>query len=445
MDRILIPKRSLYMFGVWLILGVLIGFAALWSFTTLTKTAQAKPDASKFDPDVHPVLEVSHRPVVILRSDETAHLEFLFACGYFNGPGSCHPTATLFTAWGDGPFNSTVLDYTDLATIDMPATDSNGKPLRYYVELQDPQAGTNARYPTVGFIEPTVVSSFVKVNTPAPEQVTPEVVLQLPWGKGDGQVGRAIGSEGPSFGPDAIDIGPNGTIAILDEVNNRVILADPKHGKMSNFPATLSGVGDVAIAATGQIFVLNSAIEPDSSVNTNITHLYRFGPNGKLQAKVPIFAELPSMIMGTRSVFDGEDNRTVTPMDDQGHARSREEQRASRAKPELRIDLADATHARLADEAGGRVFEVSADADLGLIPLFERAAGDYVVVFQVSDGFRVLRFDHAGTVLRNVSVAATGVEGANPGGQVAVGPDGSVYILTSTPTGIEILRVEGLP
>ncbi len=63
---------------------------------SVTSTATTHASGEQFDPDINPVLGVSHRPVVILRSDEAAHLEFLFACGDYSGPGSCHPTATLY-------------------------------------------------------------------------------------------------------------------------------------------------------------------------------------------------------------------------------------------------------------------------------------------------------------------------------------------------------------
>lgn len=443
-SHIRIPRRSLYSFGGWLILGALIGFVLLRLFTPeTTQYASAQPNLSHFDPDVHPALDVSHTPPVILRSDETAHLEFLFGCPYLTDPAvqRCRPEATLYTAWGDGSFQATALGNSGEAALDLPASDSSGGALRYYIEAQDTPAGVAIRYPIEGFIEPTVVLAFIPVNVPAATAVSGEAMLHLPWGTGEGQVGLLPASEAATVGPDAIEVGPDGRIAILDQVNRRVVLADPKTGAITSFAAPLGGTGDVGIDAAGQIVVLDTAGVPDPSSGVWIPQLYRFTPNGNLVAQTPIYAQLPGELVGTREVIDHSDARSVVPFNAQGNARSRADQRASRGRPTLRVQFVDARRARLEDTARGLVFEVSSETDLGAIALFRRVQKGYLAVFDAPETLRIVWFDRDGTVIRNVSIPGQEADWVNPYGQASVGQDGTVYILMGTAEGIDILRV----
>jgi len=62
----------------------------------------------------------------------------------------------------------------------------------------------------------------------APE-LTPSVgtmLTSLAWGTGDGRVGLAKPPEGLARGPEALAVAPDGRIALLDSVNQRVLLMD---------------------------------------------------------------------------------------------------------------------------------------------------------------------------------------------------------------------------
>ncbi|MBN1631152.1 MAG: hypothetical protein JW990_15435 [Thermoleophilia bacterium] len=52
------------------------------------------------------------------------------------------------------------------------------------------------------------------------------LLVTLPWGSGEGQVGLVRPAEGLTSGPEALAVAPDGRIAVLDSVNHRVLLLD---------------------------------------------------------------------------------------------------------------------------------------------------------------------------------------------------------------------------
>ena len=54
------------------------------------------------------------------------------------------------------------------------------------------------------------------------------LLVTLPWGSGQGEVGLAQPVEGLTRGPEALAVAPDGRIAVLDSVNRRVVLLDPQ-------------------------------------------------------------------------------------------------------------------------------------------------------------------------------------------------------------------------
>jgi hypothetical protein len=53
------------------------------------------------------------------------------------------------------------------------------------------------------------------------------LLITLPWGSGDGQVGLRAPAEGLTQGPEALAVAPDGRVAVLDSVNRRVLFLDP--------------------------------------------------------------------------------------------------------------------------------------------------------------------------------------------------------------------------
>lgn len=61
-------------------------------------------------------------------------------------------------------------------------------------------------------------------DTAAPFPSEGALLVTLPWGEGDGQVGLAQPGEGLSRGPEAVAVAGDGRIVVLDAVNHRLLL-----------------------------------------------------------------------------------------------------------------------------------------------------------------------------------------------------------------------------
>jgi hypothetical protein len=88
----------------------------------------------------------------------------------------------------------------------------------------------------------------------------------------------------------------------------------------------------------------------------------------------------------------------------------------------------------------GRAFDLTDPGGLGYIDLFERTSAGYVIVCEDVSVLRIAWFDARGEVIDYVAAPTQRHAEVNPGANVAMGPDGSIYYMASTPEGIEIRR-----
>lgn len=295
---------------------------------------------------------------------------------------------------------------------------------------------------------PLPAPRIVAVSIPAPEAVEPEVVLRLSVGPGQGQLGVWPANEAPAIGPQGFDVSADGTIAIADMFNERIILANPNDQTFASFPAP-GAPYDVAFDTNGRIVVLDIFSKPVPDSGEQLPHLYLFEPDGTPVAEAPIYAPNPTVIVGGKGVYDFETHRVYMPFDEAGQARSHDEQWATRVTPELQGEGDDdPNYNRLVDTGNGLTFEVTSGAGLGAVPLFERTSEGYVAVFDLLPlMYRVIRFDREGVILQNVSFEAFIGEWMELGANVALGPEGAIYFLVPNAdspemtTGFEILRI----
>ena len=78
---------------------------------------------------------------------------------------------------------------------------------------------------------------------------------------------------------------------------------------------------------------------------------------------------------------------------------------------------------------------------LGRLRISKRTPQGYVVIFH-SDNIRAVWFDPSGNVLKDVSMPNDQFSEILVHGQVSIDNDGSLFILGSTPRGIEVRYVE---
>ncbi len=133
---------------------------ALPTGLTATATPAIRIDLSGFDMDVRPPIMVRHIYPLIARSDEIINLRFDFVCAYSSqSPDlTCIPSAILFVSYGaetdyspvsltetyeDGfrpvSLTETYEDGFRILSANLPASDENGQPLRYYLRSMIPR------------------------------------------------------------------------------------------------------------------------------------------------------------------------------------------------------------------------------------------------------------------------------------------------------------------
>jgi hypothetical protein len=118
--------------------------------TTPTLTPSATPvvtiNLDRFDPDLHPAIDVSHKSTELAFLDEAVPLAFDFACGYkFEPPGfACNYEVTLFYTYGESndftalPLRKAVQDEVEDWTAQLPAADAGGSSVHYDLQVYDP-------------------------------------------------------------------------------------------------------------------------------------------------------------------------------------------------------------------------------------------------------------------------------------------------------------------
>ena len=135
------------------------------------------------------------------------------------------------------------------------------------------QAGTPARAPTEPnsakrFQQTTAALTVAQIAHPL---LTPGALsgpslqpplLILPWGQAPGQVGHRRESESMQEGPMALDVAPDGRIAVLDQVNGRVQVFSVGQ-PVQILPIQRDTFQDVAFDDAGRLFALDRLGVPE--------------------------------------------------------------------------------------------------------------------------------------------------------------------------------------
>jgi len=448
--KLLIKTRASFNFSVYLLVGFVT--ALLIGQSVSGALAKPTPNLDKFDPDIHPPIDVIHNPPVIAGFDETIELEFGFSCGYSVEVGTCClPEATLFVAYGENekftaiPLTKGDKNASGLLAASVPVS-RDGEPLGYYLQVHDPEVNIDVRFPVEGAIYVFVTSNFIPVDLPAQKVEEPDgVVLALPWGKGSQEVGiRSLEGYPEKLGPNAMDVAEDGKIALLDQVNDRVLIYDPGDDSIKSLPIPFSFKtrGDVQFDQDGGIVVFDRSGEPVGPSNIPVPQLYQLSSDGSVRTATPVFAKIPSRLTKDLTIVDLKDSKSVAPLSPSGAANSREEQRQKQDQELLAKYMTETVYdVRFADTRKGIAFEVHSASPLGAISLFERTPNGYVAVFE-ADQFRGVWFDSSGNVVQDITLPNEQYTEINPYGRVTNDQDGSIFVLDSTEGGIEVRFVK---
>jgi hypothetical protein len=159
-----------------------------------------------------------------------------------------------------------------------------------------------------------------------------------------------------------------------------------------------------------------------------------------LLASTPVYVQVPATITKDLKILDYDDFRVVAPFNIQGKANPRQVQRAKGTwdLPKRYVEGQDPYLARYADLKAGLAYEVRSASPLGVLIDFERTPQGYLMTFSIGDRFRGVWIDPSGHVLKDITLPLGIYSEMNFNGQAAVTPDGGLYVMSSTPHGIEV-------
>jgi hypothetical protein len=405
---------------------------------------------NRFDPDVFPAIDVLHNPPEIAQVDEAVQLKFDLVSGYCMEIGTCFPKPTLYVVYGaQGEFTRAPLtrDSEESWVANLPVADQKSNVLRYYLEAFDNGINLTVRYPVAGSINTLVVDALIPVEFAAQKPVeTGELIFSLPWGGGPTSVGLTKREGYPMReGPNAITV-DNGRIALLDHVNGRILIYNPSDQSFASLllPFEYIEVGTMLqFDRDGQLAVLDPVGKLMESTTVHVPQLYRMTSDGSVEQAAPVYAHYPLQLTRDLWVLDGADSRLVVPFDNGGKVNSREVQRQKRdqALPFRYLEGQDPYLARFGDTLVGLAFEANSVSPLGAITQFERTPHGYLAVFH-GEWIRAIWWDPAGKILKDITLPNDQFSEVYFLTQVAIDQEGSIYVLESTPKGIEVRFVK---
>lgn len=184
-----------------------------------------------------------------------------------------------------------------LAYLLMPIQGDAGRESRHVGEgTQTADASTSAsRAP------PLIPASGVDGGVARGAEPTPgtEVLARFGWGSGDEALGRESQPEGNPEGPMSLTVGPDGSIFVLDQVNQRLVRLDSKGKRLSSTPLPLQAAQDVVVTKDGTALVMDRLVDKAVAI---------IGPDGKQKGELPL--EGKGMTEGGASTglfHDGDD------------------------------------------------------------------------------------------------------------------------------------------
>ncbi len=457
MDRTRIPRRALA--GI---AGLLAGVAAGTAVAGAAVAHRAATGA------LEPQIEATHLPPLLTTPGEQVELRYdIYCLGGEDDPAdtpTCDADGTVFVRAGSsGPFREVPLSLDAAApegryVARVPeAIVASPAGFSYYAVLRSATSGAALKLPAGGAAAPQRslrLERSVDVRLGAHRFGATRAdsrVAEAAWGKGPDNVGLEQGRNLTPIGGSTFDVDRGGTVTVLDEANKRLLRWRPNAPTPVGIPLGSDGaLADMALAADGTVYVLESASAPGASPLVRI-----FGADGAAKGTVEVAERTASQIrMGPRGPFVLQHpSGQWMPIADDGTPLALQTQRqggrAGRPLPgggevvllrrgsEIRAALVGAGGVR-------RSWRISSDTPLAEVQLAEPLGNRLLLVARVytddEDEFLVLLLDQSGIVRRFAVEAADWAETAPLSRFRLAGS--SVYQLGSTPTGLFVDRFD---
>jgi hypothetical protein len=394
-----------------------------------------------------------HTPIVLLRPGETATLAFDTVCG-------CEATGVVYVR----PHNALKFSAVPLVarrsvlTADVDPTVAQAG-FAYYAVISDPAHGLSVTIPRGGAAGPHRVWALSDVpaipmgehqfgSVRKPSQVS----LQTTWGAGVAQAGLVPPEKGARAGPASFDVLPDGRVALLDQVNGRILLGDGQGGAPSQaFPVPVTTLADLRVNAKGGYFVLQEPIR-----GTEFPVLRILTSAGAVQSVVPVPERIAPQLAAVADLPLAHQypSDMWMPLTDRGSTKALspavQAARAAEGTPTADGQLvvkAMRHEVRVAEVAGDRVkraWVLTSDTDLGEVQLAEPLRDGVLVVVRP---FSETQAEFTALYLRGTGLerafSVPAIEWADSESNSRFRLRGrSLYELASAMEGVKILRYD---
>ena len=458
MDRTRIPRRALA--GI---AGLIAGVAAGTVVAGAAITHRAATGG------LEPQIEATHLPPLLTMPGEQVELRYDMYClggeDDAESTPACDADGTVFVRAGkSGPFREVPL------SVDAAAPEGRyvarvpeaiaGSPagFTYYAVLRSATSGASLKLPTGGAAAPQLslrLERSVDVRLGAHRfgatRVADGRVAEAAWGDGPDDVGLEQGRNLTPIGGSTFDVNRGGTVTVLDEANKRLLRWRPDAPAPVRVPLGSDGaLADMALAADGTVYLLESASAPGASPLVRI-----FGADGAAKGTVEVAERTASQIrMGPRGPFvlQHPSGQWMPIADDGSPLAVQAQQQGGRAGRPLPgggevvlLRRGSEIRAALVGDGGvRRSWRISSETPLAEVQLAEPLGNRLLLVARVytddENEFLVLLLDQSGIVRRFAVEAADWAETAPLSRFRLAGS--SVYQLGSTPAGLFIDRFD---
>jgi hypothetical protein len=397
-----------------------------------------------------PLIDAAHVPPVLTLPGQPIRLRYALVCTPRDDGLPCDGSGTVYARAGQsGAFAAFPLQRGDESKdgryyLDLPpsvAAAPDG--FSYYAVLRDDATGAAVTVPSGGADAPQISLPLeAPVTISLGSHVFGDVrepdadAAQASWGSGVNDVGLAGSRELGFSGPSSFDVEPDGTVDMLDSVNERVLRWN--HGKHERIP--LDGTLELA----------DFAAEPDGSFDVldehDTLHRYRGDGTPKWAQKL---ADRTWAKLGRGARVLQEPSEQWMPVADDGDALSRANQMraAHSAHHNLLVDRVGTDELRIAEVRGNaplRSWRITSDTPLGEVQLAEPHGNGAVVVTRAytddRDEFVVLVLGNHGLVQRFSLASASWTETA-PLARFRLAA-GSLYRFRTTESGAYVDRFD---
>ncbi len=258
-------------------LGLALGALLGMTFALASGRAFAEQDVGL----AKPLLDATHLPALLTAAGEGVVLSYDVHCvpaseGSEDLPGAdsgCDPSGTVFVRSGvSGPF--TALPLVDASegesrlVAQVPAAIMGSRRgFSYYAVLRAGSGDVTMTLPSGGAAAPhrsLPLGRAVEISlghhrfgrTHRPDQR----VAEAQWGSGVAEVGLEGGTNVAPVGGSSFDVGVDGSVSLLDEVNRRVLRWARGASVPTAVPVPVDGtIADLAVGADGTMYVLEGA------------------------------------------------------------------------------------------------------------------------------------------------------------------------------------------